>query len=287
MSGRGRGRGRGRAPPTGGRAFLMRSADECGLDSRNLRSLQDITRPALFPDILLHSSGDKQSYLEEEQRRQQQEEEQAAKAAATGGAINNNNNNNNTDNTTVGVKVEGGNIIISTTTTNAPKKITGIKRSSQTLFLITKGREIHHRIQHSAFHVKPSKDVPDVIRYAHSTRPQLVIDASTVLSHCLRGQKRTKTGRYVPEELVSGQTMGSSNLNSSIEASIAAGRAVSLNDDWPRQRSTSIENAEDGGGEEDDEIEDQGSEDDGEDYVADHYASGDDDSGGGDNEPTF
>lgn len=58
MSGRGRGRGgRGWKPPTGAQLFLQRSAKESGLDDRNLRTLQDITRPPLFPDIRWHSSG--------------------------------------------------------------------------------------------------------------------------------------------------------------------------------------------------------------------------------------
>mmetsp|Transcript_37030 Transcript_37030/g.42241 ORF Transcript_37030/g.42241 Transcript_37030/m.42241 type:complete len:219 (-) Transcript_37030:303-959(-) len=58
MSGRGRGRGgRGFRPPTGAQLFLQRSAQESGLDERNLRGLQDLTRPDLFPDILWHSSG--------------------------------------------------------------------------------------------------------------------------------------------------------------------------------------------------------------------------------------
>ena len=50
MSGRGRGRGRGR-PPSGAKLLLMRSAQESGLGDHNLSSLNDITKPALFPDL--------------------------------------------------------------------------------------------------------------------------------------------------------------------------------------------------------------------------------------------
>mmetsp|Transcript_21810 Transcript_21810/g.62111 ORF Transcript_21810/g.62111 Transcript_21810/m.62111 type:complete len:240 (+) Transcript_21810:104-823(+) len=58
MSGRGRGRGRGRGgPPSGARLLLQRSAKEAGLDDKNLRSLQDITKPQLYPKFELHSSG--------------------------------------------------------------------------------------------------------------------------------------------------------------------------------------------------------------------------------------
>lgn len=53
----GRGRGRGRAPPTGARLLLQRSAQEAGLDAGNLRNLEDITKPKLFPDYEWHSSG--------------------------------------------------------------------------------------------------------------------------------------------------------------------------------------------------------------------------------------
>ncbi|CAB9512327.1 expressed unknown protein [Seminavis robusta] len=52
MSGRGRGRGRGRgAPPSGAKLLLMRSAQESGLGDQNLKSLTDITKPALFPEM--------------------------------------------------------------------------------------------------------------------------------------------------------------------------------------------------------------------------------------------
>lgn len=49
--GRGRGRGRG-APPSGAKLLLMRSAQESGLGDHNLKSLTDITKPALFPEMV-------------------------------------------------------------------------------------------------------------------------------------------------------------------------------------------------------------------------------------------
>mmetsp|Transcript_18271 Transcript_18271/g.22995 ORF Transcript_18271/g.22995 Transcript_18271/m.22995 type:complete len:99 (-) Transcript_18271:437-733(-) len=80
MSGRGRGRGRGRAPPTGGKMFLMRSAEECGFDPKKFRTFG---QTELFPDIMFHSSGDnKRLRLLEEQRLLQ--EEQAAAATVQG-----------------------------------------------------------------------------------------------------------------------------------------------------------------------------------------------------------
>jgi hypothetical protein len=57
MSG-GRGRGRGAyKPPTGAQLLMQRTAQESGLDERNLRSLQDLTKPPLYPDFLWHSTG--------------------------------------------------------------------------------------------------------------------------------------------------------------------------------------------------------------------------------------
>jgi hypothetical protein len=260
----GRGRGRGRAP-TAGRSVLMETAKECGYDQQNIRAIQALTRPQLFPDLLLHSSGDNKLLQSmDDQQQQQQQQLQSGN----------------------GVKPEGGASASSSSSTQH-KKLSGTKRIAQALFLITKGREIHHRIQNSAFHVKAKKDVPDVIRHSESTKPTTPeIDASTVLSHCLKVKKRTATGYYIPEELVSGQKLGSSSaISGGIEASIAAGRAVSLNDISTRPRLDSVDNA--NGGEIEEEVHSEGSEDDGEDYCADYYASDAEDSGGGDNELTF
>jgi len=243
MSGRGRGRGRGFAQPTGGRMFLMRSADECGLDSRNLRSLVDITRPPLFPDILLHSSHD-QSLL-------------------------------NTEQEILTVKDEAG---------MAPSQsvqASTTRSSQQTLYLISKGREINHRLQSSAFYVRPTKDIPDIIRYSDSKRPRQQIDAGDVLSHCLGGRTRTEAGIFVPEELLSGRKRvqidsgaldKSSNMNE-LEA-IERLRKGSMDEDGDLD-GTAV-------------VEDEGEEDDGADYVTNHYDSdGDASDGGGDEEPTY
>jgi hypothetical protein len=242
----------------------MRSAEECGLDSRNLRSLQDITRPALFPDIKLHSSGDNRLLRVLDQ----QKAEEASKANNSLGAAQ-----------TSSVKDD------------QPPKLAGVKRSAQTLFLISKGREIHHRIQSSVFYVRPTKDVPDVIRYSDSTKPPPQIDASAVLSNCLGGRKKTKLGRYVPEELVSGQiqvlgsTWGQFN-----DAGISTGyNLVELEaKERRRRRLGSVDTA----GEGDEDAEEEGvvedeEEEDGEDYVKDYYESEGDESAGDDAEATF
>lgn len=252
----GRGRGKKYTPPSGGRMFLMRSAEECGLDSRNLRSLQDITRPALFPSIKLHSSGDNRMLLVSEQH-------------------------NQTDNALL--KQEDESII------ETKKQVVGVKRSAQTLALISKGREIHHRIQNSVFYVRPTKDVPDVVRYCDSARPPPPeIDASAVLANCLGGRKRTKMGLYVPEELVSGQKLQSSSTGERKSAIISD--SLNILAAKERLRLGSIDQApedDEEKGDDDYESTQDLEESDGEDYVRDYYESEEDNSDDGDNEATF
>jgi len=239
----------------------MRSAEECGLDSRNLRSLQDITRPALFPDIKLHSSGDNRLLRILEQKRA----EEAAQAEAAGQPV-----------------------ILD----EKPVQLAGVKRSAQALFLITKGREIHHRIQNSVFYVRPTKEVPDVIRYSDSTRPPPQVDAGAVLSNCLGGRKKTKLGTYVPEELVIGQRhVTATSLSQNIEAGIQAGKSVNLSDLEAKERNRKRLGSADAGEADNEDgeeiIEQSGEEDDGADYVQNYYESEGEESGGDDGEPTF
>jgi hypothetical protein len=253
----GRGRGKKYIPPSGGRMFLMRSAEECGLDSRNLRSLQDITRPTLFPPIKLHSSGDNRMLLVSEQH-------------------------NQTENSLL--KQEDESI------TETKKQVVGVKRSAQTLSLISKGREIHHRIQNSVFYVRPTKDVPDVVRYCDSARPPPPeIDASAVLANCLGGRKRTKMGLYVPEELVSGQKLQNSSKGEKYSSAILDNLNVLAAKE--RLRLGSIDQApeeeEENKGDDEYESTEDLEESDGEDYVRDYYESEGDYSDGGDNEATF
>jgi len=250
--------------------FLMRSAEECGFDPKKFRTFG---QTELFPDIMFHSSGDnKRLRLLEEQRLLQ--EEQAAAATVQGVKV-----EGSSGSGSGGSNVNpGANSILS-----QQRKLSGVKRTAQTLFLITKGREIHQRIHNSAFHVKATKDVPDIIRHSDSTGPPPIIDASTVLSHCLRGRKRTTMGSFVPEELVSGQRSTSiSNANDGVGVGVSLTDAVT--DLAARPRAGSVENA-DGEGAVEPEV-DEGSEDDGEDYVNDYYASENEESDGG-NEATY
>lgn len=248
----GRGRGKKYVPPSGGRMFLMRSAEEFGL---NLRSISDITRPSLFPPIKLHSGGDNRMLLLSEHKNQLE-----------GGPV----------------KQEDEDKVDMT------KPTIGVKRSAQTLALIGKGREIHHRIQNSVFYVRPTKDVPDVIRYCDSTRPPPPqIDASAVLANCLGGKTKTSVGLFLPLELVSGQKLHTSNIKESTSCQTSS----NLNDLAAEERARlgSIDQVqEDEEGEDDYESSEDLEESEGEDYVRDYYESeGDYSDGGGENEATF
>ncbi len=265
MSGRGRGRGKKYTPPSGAALFLRRSLDECGLGGQALMRadratmLSDITRPALFPPIGLHSSGDQRLLvLEQQQARQKEEEALAAlEAAADGGAAGTGTGGGNGNNELqAAVKSEGDLPSSGAAAAAAAAAVGGgdgdaftakplriIARSAQTLALIGKSREMHHRLQNSVHYVRPTKDVPDVIRYsererelrydngddgdgdditngntskyrggnrsgskpAPTTSDPTAVDASVVLSACLGGRKRTRLGMFVPDELAHGQ----------------------------------------------------------------------------------
>ena len=58
-TGRGRGRGRGAGPQSISQQFLLRSAQEAGFDVRNLRALGATSGLGIFPELELHSSGER------------------------------------------------------------------------------------------------------------------------------------------------------------------------------------------------------------------------------------
>ena len=176
MSGRGRGRGRGRAPPSGARLLLQRSAKEAGLDDGNLRNLQDITRPLLFPDYEWHSSGRKGHHLPGDPVIPPSSGISADASASSG----------NDDN--------------GTTPLTAVAKP---KRSPSTIYLINKSREIHHRFQNSAFYVHPTQE-PDVIRYGKERQQQQ--QRSDLL--ILKQMDKTADPRYIPPELLRDDDLG-------------------------------------------------------------------------------
>ena len=171
MSGRGRGRGRGRAPPSGARLLLQRSAKEAGLDDGNLRRLQDITRPQLFPDYEWHSSGRKGHILPGDP-----------------------------------VVQTSSSIASSAKSDNSGRPLTPVvkpKRSTSTIYLINKSREIHHRFQSSAFYVHPTQEA-DVIRHGKERQQQQQRADLLVLKQ----MGKTADPHYIPPELLRDDDLG-------------------------------------------------------------------------------
>lgn len=196
MSGRGRGRGRGYTPPSGSRLQLQKAAEDCGFDARNLRSLQ--SRPEVFPDIVLHSSGIPMQIV-----RQKQAE-------------------------------EGGNA--NAIDDKAPVEVKGVKRSAITNKLIQKGREISNRMQNSAFYVKHAKDVPDVTRYNSSNSVIKAEETSIVqkvMMNCLGGRQITKAGLFLPDELIHGGKKWRSDIGSEYDEE---GKKLSLEELEAREK---------------------------------------------------
>ena len=305
MSGRGRGRGRGRgyAPPSGAQLFLRRSLDECGLSGTNIRSVHDITRPALFPDIRLHSTGDQRLMYLEDQKQQQEQEQQELEQQEQSGQEQ---AGQKQEDAAAKPEGEGGGAA------GGPVRSKAIARPQQTVALIQKSREMLYRFQNSVHHVKPSKDVPDVVRYADAADPAAAVDASAVLSACLGGRKRTRAGLFVPDELASGQRAVRARAPSAggIGDALAAGRAVSLTElaDYERRggrarsgstvgvgaagrvRSGSMAGPGVGADDGDDQYADAEpeEEEEAEDYTMNYYQSDEgEDDGDGDVEPTF
>jgi len=177
------------------------------------------------------------------------------------------------------------------TATIAPEK----PRSAETIYLISKSREIHHRFQSSVFYVRSTKEVPDVVRYSDRLRPPPNIDASAVLSHCLGGKKRTfgdGGGVFVPEELCGGQRRVT-GLSLMEEEKSKKAKGLNLAALARKIQSDGGLDGEDKQGDgEDDEgefgVRDEDEEEsDGADYVQNYYESEGDESGGSDGEPTF
>ena len=253
----------------------MTAAAEAGIDVRNMRGLPGGaggTAGRIFPDLELHSGG--------ERRLLPNEVDGGADAAAAG---------------------DGG---------AAASSPAASASSRGDAFLISKMREMHHRLRTSAFHVRPSGEgVPDVERYAPSSSSSSSAAAREDGGvDRLVGRKRTRGeggGAYVPEELcVTGAVRRGSDAATSRAATLRAlnlaelaakirsdgvgvGGADALDEDGNRRRQGGIDGE---GGEEDGEeyaaIED-GEESDGADYAANYYESEGDESKGSDGEPTF
>ncbi|ACI65035.1 predicted protein [Thalassiosira pseudonana CCMP1335] len=289
MSGRGRGRGRGRGagPQSISQQFLLRSAQEAGFDVRNLRALGATSGLGIFPDLELHSSGERRLHDGE--------------GASSGD---------------VPVEVGGGGVAVKSedgasvsaqpaTCTSNPSAASSsnnneeeaTKRTPQQIYLISKARELHHRFQTSVFYVRTTKEVPDVTRYSDRLLPPPNIDASAVLSHCLGGRKRTQAGVFVPEELCGGQKRRvRTSSTAGVDGDSSNKRGLNLEELAKKIQTDGVDggnNANDGEeekqgeGEEAEYYSEEGEESDGEDYVQNYYESEGDESKGSDGEPTF
>jgi hypothetical protein len=258
MSGRGRGRGRGGGggPRSVSQQYLLSSAQEAGFDVRNLRT----SSAGIFSDFELHSSGE---------RRLHQHETKTGQQIADAG---------------VGIKQEPGLAAAASTAASTEQP-----RSPETIYLISKTRELHHKFQNSAFYVRSAtlETMPDVVRYSDRLRPPSNVDSGAVLSHCLGGRKRTigdHGGVFVPEELCGGQrrVRSGSNANETDTKKLKGIDLDELDEKNQKEGGDEEENDED----EEGFHEDDGEESEGADYVANYYESADE-SAGSDGEPTF
>ena len=153
--------------------------------------------------------------------------------------------------------------------------------------LIVKSREINYKIRNSAFYVRPTTEVPGIIRYEYGressqkSNKRFLPDASYVLANCLGGRKRTAMGAFFPDELVCGQksTRAFESVN---QANNKGKRGVDLGLDVENPKEEDDADEEDEFGEEEEEEEN-------EDYTKDYFQSDDDDGDDddGDAEPVF
>ena len=291
---RGRGRGRGGGPRSVSQQYLQNSANEAGLDIKNVGRSAVI---GIFPDLELHSNGERR-LLEHESDLLKEKRNGGGKSVGSSGSSTEAVANNGEDNTKV---KQESNTSTSLTTTQTTDDTSNSNRpkSPKTIYLISKSREMHHKFQNSVFYIRGSKkEVPDVERFSDRKRPPSNIDASDVLSHCLGGKKRTRGvggGVFVPEELCGGQRRSiANNIHDGGEdgikkikggltiAELAAKEGGMDNEDDQKPS---------GAGDDDDVIGDdmpvEDEEDsDGADYTQNYYES-DNSGGGSDGEPTY
>ena len=210
MSGRGRGGrggrggGRGGGPQSVSQQYLMNAATEAGIDVRNMRGLPGGaggTCGRIFPDLELHSGGERRLHPHE-----------VDGGGGGGGGVGTGGGSGDASSSAAAAAGDDGD---GASPSAASASVGG------DAFLISKMREMHHRLRTSAFHVRPSGEgVPDVERYAppsnsNSTAQTSRRPPSSSDVDCRRrppppgdvvvgARKRTRGeggGAYVPEEL--------------------------------------------------------------------------------------
>jgi len=289
---RGRGRGRGGGPRSASQQYLQNSANEAGLDIKNVgRSAVG----GIFPDLELHSNGERR-LLEHESDLLKEKRNGGGKSVGGSGS-------NEAAVVAVAdkdIKQESNTSTSLTTTQDDTSSSSSNKpKSPKTISLISKSREMHHKFQNSVFYIRGStKEVPDVERYSDRKRPPSNIDASDVLSHCLGGKKRTRGvggGVFVPEELCGGQRRSIANNILDGEEGTTKKIKGGLTIAELAAKEGGMDNEDDqkpsGVGDDDDVIGDdmpvEDEEDsDGADYTQNYYES-DNSGGGSDGEPTY
>lgn len=157
--------------------LLKRSAQEAGLDDRHLTTLEEITHPPLFPDILWHSSGRRRSIEEEI-------------AAAT----------------------EPPPIDPTSTAPPAPPELVVTRRPPNIVYMINKQREINEALQQSSMYVM--SEPPEIamrLSYKRKRRERPDVEVLESIGHRL-----STDARYFPAELLVGLTSTTTAVSGTI-----------------------------------------------------------------------
>ena len=159
---RGRGRGRGGGPRSVSQQYLQNSANEAGLDIKNVGRSAAV---GIFPDLELHSNGERRLLEHESDLLKEKRDGKSVGGSSSTEAV----ANNGEDNTKV--KQEANTSTTSSTTTQDDTSSSNKPKSPKTIYLISKSREMNHKFQNSVFYIRGStKEVPDVERFSDRFR---------------------------------------------------------------------------------------------------------------------
>mmetsp|Transcript_7225 Transcript_7225/g.9366 ORF Transcript_7225/g.9366 Transcript_7225/m.9366 type:complete len:236 (-) Transcript_7225:253-960(-) len=161
--------------------------------------------------------------------------------------------------------------------------LTEPKRTTATKYLITKGREIHYRIQNSVFFVRPTLET-DVVRF-RGKRPRISHRSS---DQAVLEKIRSIGPAHIPEELMSlSLPMTKQEKFDAIQEKRRDAKLSLAN--LEKEESQGGENGEMGDDPEEDmlALSEEEEEGEGEDYTMNYYESEEDSDAGGDAEPTF
>lgn len=172
------------------------------------------------------------------------------------------------------------------------------QRTSATIYMIAKQRELHYRITNSPFHIKLGNHIPDVVRY--NERDKIDAHKKNMLHSCFQGKyTKTSQGLLFPEELMNvvqpkskHKKMKESYTNSSDDSALLGiiteedlMKGITQKGDYDEDGVEKKNNAD--GDAEEVEWDDGGEEEEGEDYIMDYYASENEDDSLGEHEATY